>query len=262
MSVLFQLGELPFDEQKFQPKLSAESFAYHYQRHHKSYVDNLAKFFDLDLAREYGISEHDLAISAAAWSGKNIQTVHDLSLIYIIRKSYQHAIEAFERSVSETISSKLEIDDHNPIDVVRSDLALTLHKRVFNNAAQHWNHAFFWESISHEEKSVPSKLIELIESQWGSFEEFKKCFYDNGTQLFGSGWVWLVFDMDTQKLRILQTMNAETPVTASRFVPLIVIDVWEHAYYIDYRNKRVDYLEQIINQLNWEFADQNLSAIR
>lgn len=227
----FDLGALPFSEEKWEQKLSAESFAYHYQKHHKTYVDNLEKFLTKDLVAEYGLLESDLAFSAASWTGKNIDTVHDLSLIYVVKRSFEK-------------------------------FAQIEHRRIFNNAAQHWNHAFFWQSINPEAKLVSSPLAALIEKQWGAFDAFKKAFYDSGAQLFGSGWVWLVFDRENEKLEILQTGNAETPVTGNRFVPLLVVDVWEHAYYIDYRNKRVDYLAIIIEQLDWEFAHTNYVALK
>jgi len=226
-----QIGELPFDAQKFEGKLSAESFAYHHQKHHKAYVDNLAKFLTQDVLDKYGISSQDLATAAATWHEKNIDTVHNFALMFIVKKSFEFSNE-------------------------------TTHRRIFNNAAQHWNHAFFWQSINPEMKAVSSGIAKLIEQQWGTLDAFKKAFYDAGTQLFGSGWVWLIFDRENEKLAIVQTVNAESPITTERFVPLLVVDVWEHAYYIDYRNRRVDYLDTIINQLDWEFAANNFGAIR
>jgi len=262
---LFELGQLPFDEHAFEPKLSAESFAFHYNKHHKAYVDNLAQLLTSNVLHEYGMNASDLLLAQAAWSGKNISTVHDLSLIYIMRKSYQASSSSRLESVLVEFmsnSSANENANEKQSDVIRSDLSLNLHKRIFNNAAQHWNHAFFWQSITHEEKNVSSKLVSLIEKTWGSIEGFKKAFYDMGTKLFGSGWVWLVFDKQTESLALVPTINAETPVVFDRFVPLLVCDVWEHAYYIDYRNKRIDYLDYIIGQLDWQFADENFNGIK
>jgi Fe-Mn family superoxide dismutase len=102
------------------------------------------------------------------------------------------------------------------------------------------------------------KLFEKIKEDFGGFEQFKTAFKNAGLTQFGSGWAWLVLNKNTGKLEVIKTLNAETPLTSSHLKLILTVDVWEHAYYIDYRNKRVDYLEIFIEKLiNWEFAIQN-----
>ncbi len=123
---------------------------------------------------------------------------------------------------------------------------------IFNNAAQVFNHTFYWNSLSGS-KSVPSgKLLFKINNDFGSVEKLKEEFIKAGTTLFGSGWVWLVRE-PKGKLALKQTSNAQTPLS-SNLIPLFVCDVWEHAYYIDYRNLRPKYLEEFWNHINWDFA--------
>lgn len=139
------------------------------------------------------------------------------------------------------------------------DVILSAHKEsktgLFNNAAQHWNHSFFWNSISPEGGNDPiGKMRELIDRDFGSPDEFRKKFTDFSTTLFGSGWVWLVQNQ-TGKLEILPMPNAGTPVTEGK-TALLTLDVWEHAYYIDFRNERAKYIEEFWTVANWEHATQ------
>lgn len=128
---------------------------------------------------------------------------------------------------------------------------------IFNNAAQVWNHTFYWNSLSPKGGGKPSGRIgEKIEASFGGYENFIKEFAAAGMTQFGSGWAWLVSDGD--KLKITKTPNAENPLSKGEKA-LLTIDVWEHAYYLDYQNKRPDYLSTVLEKLiNWEFADQNL----
>lgn len=128
---------------------------------------------------------------------------------------------------------------------------------LFNNVGQHYNHSFFWNSISANGGGEPSGAIaDAINVSFGSFENFKKEFVAGGVGQFGSGWVWLVADGDS--LKITKSANAETPLTDG-LKPLLVCDVWEHAYYLDFQNRRPDFLTSFIDNLaNWEFANQNL----
>ncbi len=128
---------------------------------------------------------------------------------------------------------------------------------VFNNAAQVWNHTFYWSSLSPNGGGEPSgKLLEGINAKWGSVDAFKEAFNKSAAGNFGSGWTWLVKKSDGS-LDIVNTSNAATPLTTSD-VPLLTCDVWEHAYYIDYRNARPKYLESFWKLANWEFAAANL----
>jgi Fe-Mn family superoxide dismutase len=130
---------------------------------------------------------------------------------------------------------------------------------VFNNAAQVWNHTFYWDSLSPNGGGEPTgELLAAINAKWGSVEAFKEAFNKSGAGNFGSGWTWLVKKADGS-LDIVNTSNAATPITTSD-KPLFTCDVWEHAYYIDYRNARPKYLETFWNIVNWDFAAANLAA--
>lgn len=121
---------------------------------------------------------------------------------------------------------------------------------IFNNAAQIWNHTFYWESLAPESKDISgSKLEQAIVNTWGTMEAFKKAFNDIAMKTFGSGWTWLVKKPDGT-LELVSTSNAATPLTSEN-ISLLTCDVWEHAYYIDYRNKRAEYLEKFWNIVNW-----------
>ena len=130
---------------------------------------------------------------------------------------------------------------------------------LFNNVGQHYNHSFFWNSLSPNGGGAPTGAIAArIEADFGSFDEFKAQFVAGGVGQFGSGWVWLV-EQDG-KLAIVKTANAETPLTAGA-KPLLVADVWEHAYYLDFQNRRPDFLASFLDNLvNWDFANANLGA--
>lgn len=128
---------------------------------------------------------------------------------------------------------------------------------VFNNAAQVWNHDFYWDCLSPKGGAEPDgDLAQMIERDFGSFEAFRKKFTDLALATFGSGWAWLVLTPEG-KLEILSTSNALTPLTSSNRV-LMTCDVWEHAYYIDYRNARPTYLDAFWNLVNWDFVAQRL----
>lgn len=128
---------------------------------------------------------------------------------------------------------------------------------IFNNAAQVFNHDFFWCGLLNEESAPSVELSDSIETQYGSMDAFEKAFIDAGVSLFGSGWVWLTIDQENV-LRIEQTSNAENPITSHR-VPLLVCDVWEHAYYLDHRNARAEYLLNWWKLVNWKFVSDNLA---
>ena len=132
-----------------------------------------------------------------------------------------------------------------------------INQGIFNNAAQAWNHAFFWMCLSPKGGQKPQgELMTKIEERWGSFESFREQFCASAAGNFGSGWTWLV--LTPQKtLEIVNTSNAGTQL-ASDNTPLLVVDVWEHAYYIDYRNSRPNYLNALFDHLiDWEFVARN-----
>ncbi|CNH94409.1 superoxide dismutase [Yersinia frederiksenii] len=129
---------------------------------------------------------------------------------------------------------------------------------IFNNAAQVWNHTFYWHCLSPNGGVEPTgKVADAIKQSFGSFAEFKAQFTDAAVKNFGAGWTWLVKKADGT-LAIVSTSNAATPLTTSD-KPLLTVDVWEHAYYIDYRNARPKYLENFWALVNWSFVEQNLA---
>ena len=130
---------------------------------------------------------------------------------------------------------------------------------VFNNAAQIWNHTFYWHSLSPNGGGAPTGAVaDAINATWGSFDKFKEEFNKMAVGNFGSSWTWLVKKADGS-LGIVNTSNAGTPITEAGVTPLITVDLWEHAYYIDYRNLRPKYLEGFWALANWEFANANFA---
>jgi Fe-Mn family superoxide dismutase len=132
---------------------------------------------------------------------------------------------------------------------------------VFNNAAQTWNHTFYWRSLRPKGGGEPpAELLDLIKSAFGTVDACKKELATAATTQFGSGWAWLVLEGD--KLKVVKTANAETPLTKGA-KPLLTIDVWEHAYYLDFQNRRADYVNAVLDKLiNWDFAADNLGEFR
>lgn len=147
-----------------------------------------------------------------------------------------------------------EFENKDLEDIVKSSSA-----GIFNNAAQIWNHTFYWHSLSPNGGGEPSgELLAAINDNFGSFAEFKAKFTDSAINNFGSSWTWLVKNADGS-LSIVNTSNAETPLTHEGVTPLITVDLWEHAYYIDYRNVRPDYMSAFWSLANWDFAQANFS---
>lgn len=132
-------------------------------------------------------------------------------------------------------------------------------KGLFNNAAQIWNHSFYWQCLSPENQAPTGKLKEMIDADFGSTEALLEALKTESVNHFASGWGWLVLDGD--KLKVTSLHDADTPVVYDGMKPLLTLDVWEHAYYIDYRNARPVYLDTLLNKaINWEFVAQNLDG--
>ncbi|MPS26564.1 Fe-Mn family superoxide dismutase [Pigmentiphaga sp.] len=127
---------------------------------------------------------------------------------------------------------------------------------IYNNAAQHWNHSFYWNCLTPKSTPPAGKLADAINAKWGSFDAFKDTFNKQAAANFGSGWTWLVKKADGS-VDIVNTGAAGNPLTTGD-TPLLTCDVWEHAYYIDYRNARPKYLESFWGIVNWEFVAKNL----
>ncbi|AFZ46230.1 Manganese/iron superoxide dismutase [Cyanobacterium stanieri PCC 7202] len=146
-----------------------------------------------------------------------------------------------------------------PIEEVIKSIANDASKAgVFNNAAQAWNHSFYWQCMKPNGGGTPTgELAAKIDADFGSFDKFVEEFKNAGATQFGSGWAWLVLDNGT--LKVTKTGNAGNPITAGQ-TPLLTMDVWEHAYYLDYQNKRPAYIDDFLGKLvNWDFVAQNLA---
>lgn len=130
---------------------------------------------------------------------------------------------------------------------------------LFNNAAQVWNHTFYWNCLAPNGGGAPTGAVaDAINNKWGSFEKFQEEFNASAAGNFGSGWTWLVKKADGS-VEIMNTDDADTPVAHDGVTPLLTVDVWEHAYYIDYRNSRPNYLEAFWKLVNWEFVNKNFA---
>ena len=142
-------------------------------------------------------------------------------------------------------------------DIIKKTVNDATNAGVFNNAAQVWNHTFYWQSMKPDGGGLPTgDIAEKIDTDFGSYDNFIEQLKNAGLTQFGSGWAWLV--IKNGKLEIMKTSNADTPI-AHGVKPLLTVDVWEHAYYLDYQNRRGDYLDVFIkNLINWEFADSHL----
>lgn len=198
----FELPPLPYEKDALEPHISARTVGYHYEKHHRGYMDKLDKALDDDR--------------------------RDLDLEEIINHAYATGDEA-----------------------------------VFNPAAQVWNHNFYWQSLTPEGPTSPSpELEDEINSAFGSLADFKTAFTEAAAGEFGSGWAWLVQDTATDRLRVISTTDAMNPLTANK-VPLLTLDVWEHAYYLDYQNERAAYIEAFLEaMINWDFASQRFQQVR
>lgn len=149
-----------------------------------------------------------------------------------------------------SIISETDFVNMNLIDVIKS--SRNVHQKIFNNAAQIYNHDFYWNCLTKETMKPKGKLEQLIKAQFGTFDDFIGKYIDFAGTLFGSGWSWIVEEND--KLSFLNTSNAENPIGSNK-KPVCVIDLWEHAYYIDYRNNRAKYIDAIVtNCINWDFC--------
>jgi Fe-Mn family superoxide dismutase len=152
-----------------------------------------------------------------------------------------------------------DLADASLEDIIKATAGDPAKAGMFNNAAQVWNHTFFWNSMKSNGGGAPTgELAAKIDSDLGGFDAFKDAFKAAGATQFGSGWAWLVVG-DGGKLEVVKTPNAETPLTQGK-IPLLTCDVWEHAYYLDYQNRRPDFLASFLDNLaNWDFAAENLA---
>lgn len=193
----FELPPLPYAKDALQPTISAETFDYHYGKHHATYVNNL------------------------------------------------------NAAIANTPNEKKSLEE----------IILSSDGPLFNNAAQTWNHTFFWNSLKPKGGGKPTgDLAAALERDFGGYDKFREQFVQAAVKQFGSGWAWLV--AEGGKLKITTTSNADLPLKHGQ-TALFTVDVWEHAYYIDYRNARPKFVEALIdNVANWDFATENLKKAK
>ncbi len=168
-------------------------------------------------------------------------------------KHHKAYVDNLNKLISGTDYSELSLEE-----IISGTVGRPERTAIFNNAAQTWNHTFYWKSLSPKGGGEPpASLKQMIEASFGSVDACKKELSSAAVSQFGSGWAWLV--LEGSGLKVVKTANAETPFTKGTR-PLLTIDVWEHAYYLDYQNRRVDYVNAVLDRLiNWEFALQNAS---
>jgi Fe-Mn family superoxide dismutase len=176
------------------------------------------------------------------------------TLTFHHEKHHQTYVTKLNELIDGTNLEKLELED-----IIKETAGNDKFSGVFNNAAQVWNHTFYWHCMTPNGGGEPTGAIkEAIEKSFGNYDDFKTAFKQAALTQFGSGWAWLVFD--TEDLKITKTPNADTPI-AHGIKPLLTCDVWEHAYYLDYQNRRPDYVDTFLNHLvNWDFVNKNFSS--
>jgi len=165
--------------------------------------------------------------------------------------------KAYVDKTNTLLADNAALSSASLIDVIAAAKAQN-NKGLFNNAAQIWNHSFYWKCLSPEQQAPTGKLKAMIDASFGSHVDMLAQFKEEATGHFASGWVWLILDGETLKITSLH--DADTPV-AHDMKPLLTIDVWEHAYYVDYRNARPNYVDALLNNaVNWEFVAENLDG--
>ncbi len=185
---------------------------------------------------------------------------------FISAKTLEFHYDKHHAGYVNNLNKLIENTDFNTMSLV--EIINKTHQKkdytaIFNNSAQIWNHTFFWNSMKPNASSVTETQVDVefltkINEDFGSRDKLKEAICTAAVSQFGSGWAWLVFNKVTNKLEILKTSNAETPLTNNQYEALIVVDVWEHAYYLDYQNRRSDYVKSFVdNLLSWEFACDN-----
>jgi Fe-Mn family superoxide dismutase len=164
----------------------------------------------------------------------------------------------YVKKTNEMIEGKGDLSGASLVDVVRK-AGSGGDKKLFNNSAQLWNHSFFWQCLSPNKQQPGGKLAQLIDDGFGGVDPLLQKLSDEAVNHFSNGWAWLVLDRD--QLKITSLHDADTPLVHDGMVPLFTLDVWEHAYYIDYRNERPKFVTSVLsNIVNWDFVAQNLDG--
>lgn len=171
---------------------------------------------------------------------------------YHYGKHHKGYIEKTNKLIKGTNLEKLSLEE-----IIKKTSKDIYKQDIFNNASQSFNHDFFWKSMSKNGGGKPNdKILELLTENYKNLNEFKKKFTEIAMARFGSGWVWLI--LENKSIKITSTLNGDTPI-AHKQKPLITLDLWEHSYYLDYQNKRLDYVKNFLNHLiNWKFLEKNL----
>ena len=179
--------------------------------------------------------------------------ISEETLNYHYGKHHQAYVDNLNKMIDGTPHASASLED-----IIHASAGDASKAGVFNNAAQIWNHTFYWHSMSPNGGGAPNGAVaSAINDSFGSYDAFKEQFAAAGATQFGSGWAWLV--QAGGKLEIRKTANAETPLTDKDCTPLLTMDVWEHAYYLDFQNKRPAYITAFLDGLvNWDFANQNM----
>jgi superoxide dismutase, Fe-Mn family len=165
---------------------------------------------------------------------------------------------AYVNKTNEFVDSKPDLQGASLVEVIRS-ASSNGEKKLFNNSAQLWNHSFFWQCLSPQTKQPSGRLSKLINDGFGGTEQLLQKLADEAVNHFSNGWAWLVLDRD--QLKITSLHDADTPLVHEGMVPLFTLDVWEHAYYIDYRNERPRFVASVLsNIVDWDFVAQNLDG--
>lgn len=182
---------------------------------------------------------------------------------HVSKETISYHFDRHHSGYVDTLNKLIEDTDYAGLSLeeVISKARKEVKTDILNNACQAWNHDFFWKSLSPQGGKQPSGMLkELINGRYNGIGDFKQQFRRFAMNQFGSGWIWLVADQD--KVSIVSTSNAATPL-GTGVVPLLTLDVWEHAYYLDYRNERARYVEAFLDHLiNWDFAAGNLKGLR
>jgi Fe-Mn family superoxide dismutase len=167
--------------------------------------------------------------------------------------------KAYVTKTNELIANDRQLSDASLIDVVRQ-AKLSGNNKLFNNSAQLWNHSFFWQCLAPSQGQKPSgRLAQLIQDGFGGEDALLQKLQEEAVNHFSNGWAWLVLDRD--ELKITSLHDADTPVVHEGMQPLFTLDVWEHAYYIDYRNERPRFAQSVLSTIvNWDFVAQNLDG--
>lgn len=177
------------------------------------------------------------------------------TLDYHYGKHHAAYVNNLNKMIADT-----DFEDDSLVAIVKNTAGKPERQGMFNNAAQVWNHTFYWHSMTPGGGGKPTgKIGKAIDESFGSYEKFAEAFKAKGGGQFGSGWAWLVQKEDGS-LDVTNTPNAETPLTDESVTPLMTMDVWEHAYYLDHQNSRPNYMNAFLEHLvNWDFAEQNMA---